>query len=98
MRCDHSQLPKSGGVLFSLTDRDKLIGSQIARELTRLGFQLYATESTANFFRAEGLEVSDEELNAQIYVIPAFQENGRFSMKRYQEFLKRQGMPMRRPG
>jgi len=52
-----SALPKSGGVLFSLTDRDKPTGCQIARELTRLGFQLYATESTANFFRTEGLEV-----------------------------------------
>jgi len=52
-----SALPKSGGVLFSLTDRDKAAGSQIARELVRLEFQLYATESTANFFRNEGLEV-----------------------------------------
>ena len=42
--------------------------------------------------RAEGLEVSDVELNAQIQAIPAFQENGRFAMKRYQEFLKRRGL------
>ncbi|MBI1735004.1 MAG: SurA N-terminal domain-containing protein [Candidatus Rokubacteria bacterium] len=41
--------------------------------------------------RAEGLMISDEELNAQIQAIPAFQEAGRFSMKRYQEFLKRRG-------
>src|SRR5687767_3920013 len=41
--------------------------------------------------RAEGLEVGDEELNAQIHSIPAFQEGGRFAMKRYQEFLKRRG-------
>ena len=33
------------------------MGVQIARELVRLGFQLYATESTANIFRSEGLEV-----------------------------------------
>lgn len=41
--------------------------------------------------RAEGLEVSDEELNAQIQAVPAFQDNGRFSLRRYQEFLKRRG-------
>jgi peptidyl-prolyl cis-trans isomerase D len=41
--------------------------------------------------RAEGLEVTDEELNARIQLIPAFQDAGRFSMKRYQEFLKRRG-------
>ena len=41
--------------------------------------------------KAEGLGVSDEELNAQIHQVPAFHEAGRFSMKRYQEFLKRRG-------
>jgi peptidyl-prolyl cis-trans isomerase D len=39
--------------------------------------------------RAEGLEVTDEELNAQIQSVPAFQENGRFSLRLYQEFLRR---------
>src|SRR5712691_9314877 len=42
--------------------------------------------------RADGLEVTDAELNAQIQAIPAFQENGRFAIKRYQEFLKRRGL------
>jgi peptidyl-prolyl cis-trans isomerase D len=41
--------------------------------------------------RAEGLDVSDEELNAQIQAVPAFQDNGRFSLRRYQDFLKRRG-------
>ena len=41
--------------------------------------------------RAEGLELSDEELNAQIQSIPAFKEAGRFSLKRYQEFVRRRG-------
>jgi peptidyl-prolyl cis-trans isomerase D len=41
--------------------------------------------------RAEGLEVNDEELNAQIQAVPAFNENGRFALKRYQEFLRRRG-------
>lgn len=42
--------------------------------------------------RAEGLEVGDEELNAQIHMVPAFHENGRFSLKRYQDFLRRRGL------
>jgi peptidyl-prolyl cis-trans isomerase D len=42
--------------------------------------------------RAEGLEVSDEELNAQIQAVPSFKENDRFSIKLYQEFLRRRGM------
>src|SRR6266850_1162036 len=41
--------------------------------------------------QAEGLAVTDEELNARIHAIPGFQENGRFSLKRYQEILKRRG-------
>jgi peptidyl-prolyl cis-trans isomerase D len=39
--------------------------------------------------RAERLEVNDEELNAQIHAIPHFHEGGRFSMKRYEEVLRR---------
>jgi peptidyl-prolyl cis-trans isomerase D len=42
--------------------------------------------------RAEGLEITDAELSAQVQAIPAFQENGRFTLKRYQEFLKRRGI------
>lgn len=41
--------------------------------------------------RAEGLEASDEELNAQIHAIAAFREGGRFSLKRYEDVLKRLG-------
>lgn len=39
--------------------------------------------------RAERLEATDEELNAQIHGIAYFQEGGRFSMKRYEEILRR---------
>src|SRR4029453_6516172 len=42
--------------------------------------------------QAEGLAVTDEELNARIHAIPAFQENGRFSLKRYQDIVKRRGL------
>jgi len=39
--------------------------------------------------RAERLDVHDEELNAQIHAIPDFHENGRFSLKRYEDVLRR---------
>ena len=39
--------------------------------------------------RAERLETSDEELNAQIHAIAHFHEAGRFSMKRYEDVLRR---------
>lgn len=42
--------------------------------------------------RTQGLAITDEELNAQFHQIPAFQENGRFSMKRYEAFLKSRGL------
>jgi peptidyl-prolyl cis-trans isomerase D len=42
--------------------------------------------------RAEGLEITDAELNAQIQAIPSFQDGGRFAMKRYEDFLKRRGI------
>jgi peptidyl-prolyl cis-trans isomerase D len=40
---------------------------------------------------SEGLDVSDEELNAQIHAIGAFQENGRFTLRAYEEVLRRLG-------
>ncbi len=42
--------------------------------------------------KQEGLAVTDEELNAQVHAVPAFQENGHFSMRRYEAFLKGRGM------
>jgi peptidyl-prolyl cis-trans isomerase D len=39
--------------------------------------------------RAERLEANDEELNAQIHGITYFHEGGRFSIKRYEEVLRR---------
>src|SRR2546428_6072022 len=42
--------------------------------------------------RAEGLLATDEELNAQIHAVPAIPENGRFALKRYQEYVRRRGL------
>lgn len=42
--------------------------------------------------RAEGLAATDEELNVQIHAIPAFHEGGRFTLKRYEDMLRRIGV------
>ena len=50
-------MPTSGTVFMSLADRDKPKGSEAARVLTKLGFDIVATEGTAEFLRAQGIEV-----------------------------------------
>ncbi len=42
--------------------------------------------------RKEGLEVGDEELNAQIQALPGLRESGRFALRRYQGFLRQRGL------
>jgi peptidyl-prolyl cis-trans isomerase D len=43
----------------------------------------------------QGIRVSDEELAAQIFAIPAFQENGQFvGERRYEQILRSQRPPM----
>jgi carbamoyl-phosphate synthase large subunit len=50
-------LPQSGAVLISVNDYDKSAGLKIARDLYRMGFTLYATPGTAEFFRKVGMPV-----------------------------------------
>jgi carbamoyl-phosphate synthase large subunit len=50
-------LPQAGAVLISVNDYDKSAGLKIARDLHRLGFTLYATSGTADFFCRTGLPV-----------------------------------------
>ncbi|MFN8381863.1 MAG: carbamoyl-phosphate synthase large subunit [Anaerolineales bacterium] len=50
-------LPQSGAVLISVNDYDKSAGLKVARDLHRMGFTLYATPGTANFFIKVGLPV-----------------------------------------
>ncbi len=51
-------LPLEGAVLISVNDYDKSAALKIARDLYRMGFQLYATPGTAAFFRKVGLPVT----------------------------------------
>jgi len=49
------QLPERGTVFFSLTDRDKEPGLEVARIFSRLGFRLLATAGTASFLAGHGV-------------------------------------------
>src|SRR3989304_5972363 len=52
-----SRLPESGAVLISVNDYDKSAGLKFARDMHRLGFELYATSGSADFFVNAGLPV-----------------------------------------
>ena len=51
-------LPPSGGILVSVSDRDKAEAMQITRRLAEHGYQVYATEGTATVLRAVGVDVT----------------------------------------
>jgi carbamoyl-phosphate synthase large subunit len=48
-------LPKNGGIFISLSDRHKQSAIEPARELIKLGFELYTTQGTHEFFSANGV-------------------------------------------
>ena len=51
-------LPQAGGVLITVNDFDKGSALKIARDLHRLGFDIYATAGTGAFFAQAGLPVT----------------------------------------
>ncbi len=51
-------IPPLGNVLFSLADRDKMEGLQIARSLIKRGYKLFATDKTYDYFTANRLNCS----------------------------------------
>ena len=55
-----SRLPDSGCVFFSLRDRDKEAGIEVARDFVNLGFTLAATAGTSSALRAAGITVTVE--------------------------------------
>ncbi|MCA9695565.1 MAG: ATP-grasp domain-containing protein, partial [Myxococcales bacterium] len=50
------RLPQSGAVFVSVRDDDKPLGTQVARDLVRLGFSIVATRGTAAALRDQGIE------------------------------------------
>jgi carbamoyl-phosphate synthase large subunit len=53
-----ADLPTTGTVFFTLADRDKPAGLDVARRFARLGFELAATGGTAAYLRANGVPVA----------------------------------------
>jgi carbamoyl-phosphate synthase large subunit len=51
-------LPVRGGVLISVNDFDKGAALKIARDIHRMGFEVYATPGTAAFFSKAGIPVT----------------------------------------
>jgi carbamoyl-phosphate synthase large subunit len=51
-------LPTSGGALITVNDFDKSAAMKLARDLHRMGFDLYATEGTAVSLAKVGLPVT----------------------------------------
>jgi carbamoyl-phosphate synthase large subunit len=49
-------LPQSGAVLLSISDPDKKEALDVAREFSKLGFKLRATEGTQQFLASHGVE------------------------------------------
>ncbi len=52
------RLPEKGGVFFSLADRDKPQGRIAARSFVDQGFEIIATEGTADDFESAGIPVA----------------------------------------
>ncbi|MBI4507579.1 MAG: ATP-grasp domain-containing protein, partial [Chloroflexi bacterium] len=50
-------LPREGGVLFSIADRDKPAALAVAQQVSAAGYTLYATEGTASALASVGLPV-----------------------------------------
>jgi carbamoyl-phosphate synthase large subunit len=53
-----NRLPVDGTVFFSLADRDKAGGLEVARQFASLGFDLAATSGTAAMLESEGIPVA----------------------------------------
>jgi carbamoyl-phosphate synthase large subunit len=51
-------LPREGGILLSISDRDKPEAVPIIKKLAGIGYKLYATEGTAAMLLAMGLPVT----------------------------------------
>ena len=52
-----NRLPDAGTAFFSLADRDKASGLDVARRFAELGFSLAATSGTAAYLESNGLKV-----------------------------------------
>ena len=50
-------IAEEGTILFTIADQDKPDASRLAKEFLELGYNIIATEGTANYFRKVGIPV-----------------------------------------
>jgi carbamoyl-phosphate synthase large subunit len=55
-----TKLPKDGTVFLSLADRDKAKGAELGKGFQSLGYRICATQGTAEYLRANGVNVDLE--------------------------------------
>ncbi|WP_034328554.1 carbamoyl-phosphate synthase large subunit [Alkaliphilus transvaalensis] len=65
------KIPEKGGVLFSLSSREKEEALSLAKKLVELGFEIFATEKTGEYFVSAGIKVT-KVFTSQEEVIKAF--------------------------
>ncbi|ACU07468.1 Carbamoyl-phosphate synthase large chain [Flavobacteriaceae bacterium 3519-10] len=49
------KMPLHGAILFTVADKDKEDACEVARRFQEIGFKIWATEGTANFFEERGV-------------------------------------------
>jgi len=69
-------IPLKGNILFSVAQRDKEETALIAAKMSSMGFKLYATKKTANYFLEKGIPTTLIEKNDAIEFI----KDGRIDM------------------
>jgi len=68
-----ADLPESGKIFISVKDSDKVVMTEIARDMQALGYGIVATRGTARWFREHGVEVEDinKVLEGQPHIVDA---------------------------
>ena len=73
------RLPTDGGVLITVNDYDKGAALKLARDFSRMGFDLYATSGTAALIQRVGLPVDVLSKAATIEVSQHSEDNGAYT-------------------
>ncbi|MEQ9488745.1 MAG: carbamoyl-phosphate synthase large subunit [Alphaproteobacteria bacterium] len=68
-----ADLPDSGKIFVSVKDTDKVVMTEIARDMQAMGYGIVATRGTARWFREHGVEVEDinKVLEGQPHIVDA---------------------------
>lgn len=65
------EIPEKGGVLLSIADRDKETSLPLVKKLVKLGFEIYGTEKTAEYYEKQLIPVK-KKFKDQDEIITSF--------------------------